>query len=211
MQYSHSDCKHLALMFYINLLTLSKGSLKCCIYRQWLGGRVPWRLCPIQISKQAAVRVVRKQPRVAISPATQLTCAVYFLVRSKKYLSVESKQGKKGSNIDNYDHQMKAYFHKVFWGRTPRPPFIGWLTPSQNLIIWQEPHDKTVCRLLQLKRRLLRNLRTTLQAASVLKASKWNTSYWVADIMFAIFYSAKMEWITSFMFLTYPYPQLVQQ
>ena len=40
-------------------------------------------------------RVVRKQRRTAISPATQLTCAVYFFVRSKKYSSISSKQGKK--------------------------------------------------------------------------------------------------------------------
>ncbi len=39
------------------------------------------------------VKVVRKQRRTAISPATQLTCAIHFFVRSKKYLSISRKQG----------------------------------------------------------------------------------------------------------------------
>ncbi len=39
-------------------------------------------------------RVVRKQHRMAISPSTQVTCAIYFFVGSKKYLSIQSKHAK---------------------------------------------------------------------------------------------------------------------
>ncbi len=39
-------------------------------------------------------RVVRKQRRMAISPATLVTCAVSFFARSKKYSSIQSKHAK---------------------------------------------------------------------------------------------------------------------
>ncbi len=72
------------------------------------------------------VRVVRKQRRTAISSATKVTCTVYFFVRSQKYLSVQSNHAKFMkyllTTVWQNDHQMKTYFPKIFWGRSPRPP-----------------------------------------------------------------------------------------
>ncbi len=53
-----------------------------------------------RVQVKISYRVVRKQRRTAISPATQVTCAIYFFVKSKKYLSIQSKHAKL-MNIDN--------------------------------------------------------------------------------------------------------------
>ena len=43
---------------------------------------------------RAVYRAVSKRWPTALSPATQVTCAVYFFVISKKYLSIQSKYAK---------------------------------------------------------------------------------------------------------------------
>ncbi len=71
--------------------------------------------------KNKPFRVVRKQRRTAISPATQVTCTVYFFVRSKKYLSIQSKH----ANWQLYGKMItksRHIFTKVYGGGPPYHP-----------------------------------------------------------------------------------------
>ncbi len=131
------------------------------------------------------IRVVRKQRHTAISPATKMTCAVYFCVRSKEYFSIPSKHAKLMKYWQLYAKiltKLRHIFTKFSEEGPPDPPSLSREIPPILSLLTRVKWSQIVCRLLRFRRRLLWKLRTTLQyyrqciPVWILVQSQWQTN-----------------------------------
>ena len=114
------------------------------------------------------LRVVQKQRRTAISPATQLTCAVYFFYQIKE-IFMHFKCGEKRSNIDKcmpMTTKWRHIFTKSSGGGPPVPPSLGskllpiisFLSPPVHIARWAHMHRFLSVRLSVTRPKLLDNI-----------------------------------------------------